>query len=102
VTLDEFVEKNQIPLPDIVKTDVQGHDFAVLFGARRALSHASVLLTEVIADDIYFAPEALWQRFALIEDSGLRLWDISHIYKNLETKRTLWFDAIFYRPREAN
>jgi FkbM family methyltransferase len=89
VTLNEFVEKNQIPLPDIVKTDVQGHDFAVLSGARRALSHASVLPTEVIVDDIYLAPETLWQRIALIEDSGLRLWDISHIYIRIWKPREL-------------
>jgi FkbM family methyltransferase len=101
VTLDDFVEKNHLPLPNVVKIDVQGHDVAVLSGARKALSHASVLLTEVIVDDIYSAPESLAKLFALTEESGLRLWDISHIYKDLESMRTLWFDAVFFRPSEV-
>jgi FkbM family methyltransferase len=45
-TLDSFIEKNKIPLPDFIKIDTQGSELDIIVGAKNALSHAQIVLLE--------------------------------------------------------
>lgn len=45
-TLDEFVEKNKIPLPDFIKIDTQGSELDIILGAKNVLKHAQLVLLE--------------------------------------------------------
>jgi FkbM family methyltransferase len=53
VTLDSFVERNGLPLPDLMKIDVQGYELAVLEGAASCLASASAILVEVSFVELY-------------------------------------------------
>lgn len=47
VTLDELVESQRLPPPNVIKVDVEGAEFQVLRGARRILqAYAPILLVE--------------------------------------------------------
>ena len=48
VALDDLIEAGQVPVPDVVKIDVEGAEEAVLDGMRRTMSvHRPVLVIEV-------------------------------------------------------
>ena len=83
---------------DILKIDTQGWELEVLRGATEALKQTKVVITEWQFDDVYGQPPPIHELDKIISDAGLRLWDISHIYKDLKTMRTLWVDLIYARP----
>jgi FkbM family methyltransferase len=47
VTLDTLVERNNWPLPDLIKIDVQGAELDILKGAVRTLKHCQNLIVEL-------------------------------------------------------
>ena len=83
---------------DILKIDTQGWELEVLRGATEVLKRTKVVLTEWLFDDIYGQPPPIHELDKILSDAGFRLWDISHIYKDLKTMRTLWVDLIYAKP----
>ena len=83
---------------DILKMDTQGWELKVLGGANEILKQSKVVLTEWEFDDIYGQPPPIHELDKILSDAGFRLWDISHIYKDLKTMRTLWVDLIYAKP----
>ena len=83
---------------DVLKTDTQGWELEVLQGAGEVLEQTKVVLTEWQFDDIYGQPPPLHELDKILSDAGFRLWDISHIYKDLKSMRTIWVDLIYARP----
>ena len=83
---------------DILKIDTQGWELEVLRGATEVLKRTKVVLTEWQFDDIYGQPPPIHQLDKILSDAGFRLWDISHIYKDLKTMRTFWVDLIYAKP----
>jgi len=83
---------------DVLKTDTQGWELEVLQGAGEVLKQTKVVLTEWQFDDIYGQPPPLHELDKILSDAGFRLWDISHIYKDLKSMRTIWVDLIYARP----
>jgi FkbM family methyltransferase len=83
---------------DILKIDTQGWELEVLRGANEILRQSKVVLTEWIFDDVYGQPPPIHELDKILSDAGFRLWDISHIYKDLKTMRTLWVDLIYAKP----
>lgn len=45
-TLDEFMQREGVPLPDILKLDTQGSEHAILSRASLSLEHARVVFAE--------------------------------------------------------
>jgi FkbM family methyltransferase len=83
---------------DVLKIDTQGWELEVLRGATEVLKRTKVVLTEWQFDDIYGQPPPIHELDKILSDAGFRLWDISHIYKDLKTMRTLWVDLIYAKP----
>ena len=83
---------------DILKVDTQGWELEVLRGATEVLKRTKVVLTEWQFDDIYGKPPPIHELDKILSDAGFRFWDISHIYKDLNTMRTLWVDLIYAKP----
>ena len=103
-TLDHFLGRTTQPVNewlvgdiDILKSDTQGWDLQVLRGSRETLSRTRVVLVEWIFDDIYGRPVPLHELDKLMDDGGFKLWDVAHIYKELDSLRTLWVDLIYAR-----
>jgi FkbM family methyltransferase len=51
--LDEYVGQNSLPLPDLLKMDVQGYELEVLRGASKCLDSARALIIEVSFVSLY-------------------------------------------------
>ena len=83
---------------DILKIDTQGWEIPVLRGAKEVLKRTKVVLTEWQFDDVFGTPPPLHELDKILSNSGFRLWDIAHIYKDLKNLRTLWVDLIYAKP----
>jgi len=83
---------------DVLKIDTQGWELEVLSGSSAVLSQTRVVVTEWQFDDVYGKPSPLSILDQLLTQAGFRLWDVSHIYKDLDTMRTLWVDLVYAKP----
>jgi FkbM family methyltransferase len=51
--LDDYVSAHELPLPDLMKLDVQGFECEVLKGGEQTLGHAKAVITEVSFQEFY-------------------------------------------------
>ena len=86
VTLDEYIQQKQLPLPELLKMDVQGAEFLILEGGVEALKGAKLLQLEVWFSRGYGSSTPLFHElndylssrgFALFE-IGERFYDSAH------------------------
>jgi len=80
---------------DILKIDTQSWDLNVLRGGQKILQSIKVVCLECILDDTYGEPVSLHEIDSFMHGKGFRLWDISHIYKDLKNLRALWLDLVY-------
>lgn len=85
--LDQFVAQESLPLPDIIKIDTQGAEYAILSQAKKCLAHASVVFAETWLMRGYGPETPLLTElrdflnthdFDLVELGG-RFYDASHV-----------------------
>lgn len=53
VPLDDYVKKNKLPLPDLIKLDIQGYEIEALRGGEECLNHAEHIISEVSFLEFY-------------------------------------------------
>jgi FkbM family methyltransferase len=101
VTLDEFCARERIERIDILKIDVQGHEFAVLDGARRMLGERRIglLYFELIVAPNYVGQRPPRDYFDLLEASGYELIDLFNPIRRLH--RLVQADVLF-TPRATD
>lgn len=103
-TVDEYVKKNNLNKINIMKIDVQGFENDVLKGSYHSLKNniIDLIIVEIIFDDIYGRSNSFYEVEKIISQLGYVLWDISHIYKDLEVNKTSWVDAIYVHKTLAD
>ena len=96
-TLDKYTKKNKIGYIDILKVDVQGFEKQVLIGSKKLIKkhNIGVIIIEITFDEIYGKGSSFYDIESKLIPHGYKLWDISHIYKDLTKNRTNWVDAIY-------
>jgi FkbM family methyltransferase len=53
IPLDDYVSQNDLPLPNLIKLDIQGYELEALKGASQCLKHAHYLISEVSFLEFY-------------------------------------------------
>jgi FkbM family methyltransferase len=53
VTLDEYVSTAKIPLPALIKLDIQGYELEAMRGGKKCLRHANHIICEVSFLELY-------------------------------------------------
>lgn len=95
VRLDDWVAAHRLPLPDLLKLDLQGYELNALRGAPDCLSHARAIVMELSFLEYYSGQPAPGTLIAFLEQAGFRLAGFS---PDLPAGRPLeQADALFLR-----
>jgi FkbM family methyltransferase len=98
-TLDEIVESQCLPEPDVMKLDVQGAERLILAGGRRAMQSANILFLETwlargYGPDTPLLPEMI----EFLGEAGFTLVDLGEQFRD-ERQRVYAVDAVFLSDR---
>jgi len=53
-SLDNLIKKHNLPYPDHIKIDIDGSEYAFMFGAKESLKHAKSIIIELYEENEYF------------------------------------------------
>jgi FkbM family methyltransferase len=95
--LDSLVAEHHLPVPDLIKLDVQGAELDVLAGAGDLLSHASVLIAELSLLAHNEKAPLIADAIGGIDRLGFRCADICDVLKG-PNGATLQVDMLFVKP----
>jgi hypothetical protein len=95
--LDILVEDHALPLPDLIKLDIQGGEIDALLGAPRCLAHCSAIVSEVALvtynkGSPLFADVVAWitqQGFFCVDVCEVHRWKHNAIFQ---------MDLLFVKP----
>lgn len=97
VRLDDWVTQHGLPLPDLIKLDLQGYELHALRGASACLRHARAVALELSFQEYYSGQPLPGTLIAFLEQAGFRLAAFS---PDLVSGATLeQVDALFLRAR---
>ena len=95
VTLDELVAKNRLPLPDLVKIDVQGYEGRVMAGGKNVLAKSQRLVAEVSLHAIYSEQSLLPEIASTLSSWGFEIEDMNDACR--EWGGRLWQTDLWWR-----
>lgn len=97
-SLDSVYEENSsLPIPDLIKIDVQGFEYKVLQGAQKTLTKSKYVIIELALDTFYKGEARLWEILKFMDENNFRLIDFGFIWRaqyNINNK-IAHIDAIF-------
>ena len=94
VRLDDYVEENQLPLPNIVKIDVQGYEKEVLNGGQITIKKADYCILEMSFYPLYEGSPLFDDIYTQMRELGFQLIGISKPLKG-KSGDQLQIDGIF-------
>lgn len=113
ITLQDFINKTQLPHVDFLKLDTQGNELDILRSAGRNLESISVIMTEVELMPLYRNQALFHDVSAFLYQHGFEMIDLRHTpgcrryhaRHDLppEAYRLVWGDAVYaYRPGDVS
>lgn len=73
VRLDDYVRDYQLPLPNVVKIDVQGYENKVLQGGEKTIKHADYCFLEMNFEPLYIGSAIFDDTYQLMKEMGFSL-----------------------------
>ena len=83
-TLDSIIQEEHLPLPDLIKIDVQGAEIEVLRGGCLALENASVITLEMPILEYNLGAPKIGEYLEFMKDSGFIPVEILEVHKASE------------------
>lgn len=94
VRLDDFVKENKLPLPNIIKIDVQGFEKNVLKGGESTIKKANYCVLEMSFYALYEDSPIFDDIYCLMKELGFQLIGVSKTLKG-KSGEQLQIDGIF-------
>jgi len=69
--LDDYVQERKLPVPDLIKLDVQGFEGEVLLGGTRAVKNAKAVIAEASFKEFYKGQCRFDQLVSILAEAGL-------------------------------
>ncbi|ADI39139.1 FkbM family methyltransferase [Waddlia chondrophila] len=95
-TLGSLVKKNNIPLPDLIKMDVQGAEKIILQGSPEVVTHAQVIILETKILEYNEDAPLILEIMNLMQNLGYRALDILELHY-LPTGELNEMDVLFIK-----
>lgn len=99
-TLAGLVEKNNLPLPDFIKMDVQGAEKLIIEGSPEIIKHAEVIILEAKILEYNLGAPMAHEMISLMDDFGYRIQDLVEAHY-LPTGELIDIDLLFIK-KESN
>jgi hypothetical protein len=96
--LDEVAHREKLPLPDLVKIDVQGFEAKVIAGGTSTLRGAQRIVVEASLKSIYEGQPLLTEILFTLTQSGFQLTDFSDACRSWPNEELWQVDLWFKRP----
>lgn len=97
VTLDGLVEEGWMPIPDLVKIDVQGFELEVLHGAMNLFGHTEVFVIETSLFPFFADAPVFADVFDFMRRQGYALYDFGGSVRRPLDGALASVDAVFVR-----
>ncbi len=75
ITVDSLIESNQIPIPDLIKIDVQGFEMEVLKGSSKVFGHTEAFIIEVSFFEFMSETPLFSEIVAFMSQKGYEVYD---------------------------
>lgn len=96
-TLDEHVEAELVPQPDLLKLDVQGYELKVLAGCERVIGGIQAVLTEASFYNFHPAMPTADDVIAYMRERGFVVYDVMGLLRLEEDDALGQMDLMFLR-----
>jgi hypothetical protein len=101
VKLDDYVLKNDLPIPHLVKMDVQGFEEKVISGGVATICKAKYCSVEMCLDHLYIGSPSFDDIYRIMIKLGFRLIGLDSFLKG-KSGRTIVVDGIFHNDELIN
>jgi FkbM family methyltransferase len=98
-TLDALITKMNLPEPDLIKLDLQGHELECLRGATRCLAHAELVVLEVTFIPFQQGMPTVGEVVTFMAERGFQVYDISALWHRPLDGALVQGDFIFVATR---
>jgi FkbM family methyltransferase len=101
--LDRIYERDNLPIPDLIKLDVQGFELNVLKGAISILSQCKYLVIELSFQEFYQEQPSLWEILKFLQELDYTIVGKGFEWRSLKNPaQILQMDAIFMNAKLIN
>ncbi len=96
-SLDTLLLERNLPMPDFLKLDVQGHEIEVLKGGGKALFNATFCLLEVTLIDLGDNAPLFFEVNKFMDEKGFQVYDICQFMRRPFDKALYQLDVLFIK-----
>lgn len=100
MTLESIVLENSLPLPDLVKIDVQGAETLIIQGSPEVICNAEVVILETKILEYNKDAPLVYETINLMHDLGYRILDITELHF-LATGELCEIDILFVKESSS-
>jgi FkbM family methyltransferase len=95
-SLDSIYQRDQLPVPELVKLDVQGFELSVLQGGVELIRRVKYLVVELSFRPFYKGQPSAWQLLKFLDENNFVMVGQGYIATSwAHPKEMVQFDAIF-------
>jgi len=95
--INNLIQNNRIPIPDVLKMDVQGFEMNILNGATQCFKHTEIIILETYLYSFLHNQPIFSEIVNFMYDNGYVIFDFEPFNRHKKTKILRYFDTIFIK-----
>lgn len=99
-TLDRIVRENHLPLPDLIKMDVQGAEAMIIQGGERVVCNAEIVVLEIKILEYNEHAPLIYETMTLMDRLGYQMIDIVELHY-LQQNELFEVDLLFAKKNSS-
>jgi FkbM family methyltransferase len=93
--MDEYVATMHLPIPDLLKIDVQGYEDEVIAGGKEVIRQSRYVWIELSLVPLYENGSTFHSTYKTLSELGYSLFDITYLDRSVKDQTLLQMDALF-------